>query len=189
MRRRTFTWKDKDTEVSHGCKHRTLYVFYTPLLTKDISFCCVFWYAVHCEWTRCDQHFISNQPTRRDVNVAAGCLCRAHHRCRLATVRCLLDGGGVFSLTCSSLVYSWKHSSKVQLCCCRCCCCWFLTLSASFTTSSWMLPNRLNTKTHNWCALFPFTIVYKGLDKWVSAIKKTRTESVCIQQMVKWHLW
>lgn len=48
--------------------------------------------------------------------------------------------------TCSSLVYNWKHSSRVQLCCCRCCCCWFLTLSASFTTSSWMLPNRLVDK-------------------------------------------
>ena len=52
-------------------------------------------------------------------------------------------------VTCSSLVYSWKHSSRVQLCCCRCCCCWFLTLSASFTTSSWILPNRLtHTHTH-----------------------------------------
>lgn len=50
------------------------------------------------------------------------------------------------SPTCSSLVYNWKHSSRVQLCCCRCCCCWFLTLSASFTTSSWMLPNRLVDK-------------------------------------------
>ena len=57
---------------------------------------------------------------------------------------CFLGSCVVFSLTCSSLVYSWKHSSKVQLCCCRCCCCWFLTLSASFTTSSWMLPNKLN---------------------------------------------
>lgn len=52
--------------------------------------------------------------------------------------------------TCSSLVYSWKHSSRVQLCCCRCCCCWLLTLSASFTTSSWMLPNRLQTNTNNY---------------------------------------
>lgn len=62
--------------------------------------------------------------------------------CKKCFAACLLK----VKLTCSSLVYSWKHSSRVQLCCCRCCCCWFLTLSASFTTSSWMLPNRLNGK-------------------------------------------
>lgn len=48
-----------------------------------------------------------------------------------------------FMYTCSSLVYIWKHSSRVQLCCCWWSCCFSLTLSASSTTSSWMLPNKL----------------------------------------------